>query len=138
MIKFSIFGSLLWLTTGISGFSSAQVVTRTTDNLAVARFAINQLIAGPTNSEKQNGLTDVLDFTGESTCGQDFQISINSGVAILQFCRNVPTAGIGDDARIKTAINKTLAQFSTVNQVVILDKNGNCFKDASGRNLCLS
>lgn len=119
-------------------FTEVQPVTRTTDNLGVARFAINQLIAGPTNSEQQKGLTDVLDLAGESTCGQDFRITINRGVALLRFCRDVPTAGVGDDARIKTAINKTLKQFSTVNQVVILNKNGNCFKDASGKNLCFS
>ncbi|MBV6623216.1 MAG: GerMN domain-containing protein [Rivularia sp. (in: Bacteria)] len=117
-------------------FTAVQPVTRTTDNLGVARFALNQLIAGPTNSEQQNGLTDVLDLAGESTCEQDFRITINRGVALLRFCRDVPTGGVGDDARIKTAINKTLKQFPTVNKVVILNNNGDCFKDASGKNLC--
>ncbi|WP_414621333.1 hypothetical protein [Calothrix sp. CCY 0018] len=119
-------------------FTAVQPVTRTTDNLGVARFALNQLIAGPTKREQQKGLIDVIDLTGESTCGQDFRITINRGVALLKFCRDVPTAGVGDDARIETAINKTLKQFPTIDRVAILNKNGNCFKDASGENLCLN
>jgi len=42
----------------------------------------------------------------------------------------------GDDARIQAAINQTLKQFSTINKVVILNEQGDCFKDMSGQNLC--
>ncbi|MGV2829589.1 GerMN domain-containing protein [Myxosarcina sp. GI1(2024)] len=118
-------------------FTKVRPVTRTTESKGVARFAIEQLIAGPTMTERQEGLIDTIELTGESTCGGDFTISITQKTAKLQFCRTVPTAGIGDDARIKTAIEKTLTQFPTIEKVIILNRNGNCFKDLSGKNLCL-
>ncbi len=118
-------------------FTAVRPVTRTTTSQAVAQFAIEQLIAGPTNAEKQKGLIDPIELTGESNCGEDFTISITEETAKLQFCRTVPTAGVGEDARLQTAIKETLTQFSTIEKVIILNRNGDCFKDLSGKNLCL-
>lgn len=118
-------------------FTKVRPVTRTTNSKGLAQFAIAQLIAGPTETEQQQGLIDPIEFTGESTCEGNFTISIARKTATLQFCRIVPTGGVGDDARIKTAIEKTLTQFPTVEEVIILDRAGNCFKDLSGKNLCL-
>ncbi|MDB9314897.1 hypothetical protein PN462_17415 [Spirulina sp. CS-785/01] len=118
-------------------FNYVEPVWRRTDSLGVAQFAIAQLIAGPRDSEQEKGLRGPITLRGESNCGEDFQISINNNVAKLQFCRTVVSAGIGDDARIKSAITETLKQFSTVEDVVILTPQGNCFGDMSGRNLCL-
>lgn len=117
--------------------TNVKSVWRTTSSQGVAQFAIAQLLAGPTSSEKQQGLATVPPLSGESNCGQDFTISINNGEAQLQFCRNIIHDGIADSVRTKTAIEKTLKQFSTVSHVIILNRNGNCLGDESGDNLCL-
>jgi hypothetical protein len=113
------------------------VARRIRANSNLSRFAIEQLIAGPTSQEKSKGLIDTIKLTGKSNCGSDFTLSINQQVARLQFCKNFPSGGVGDVARTKSSINATLKQFSTVKSVVILDKNGNCWGDESGENLCL-
>lgn len=127
-------------------------VSRTivTGNLAspssLPTFAIQQLIAGPTDSEKQAGyyteLTGAL--SGPSICNnQDFTITLNThaghpetGTATLQFCRVTQLPGDLSGPRIKSEIGKTLMQFAYIQRVVILDKSGNCFDDLSGRNVC--
>jgi hypothetical protein len=118
-------------------FSYVEPVWRNLNSSGVAQFAIAQLIAGPTPQEQQLGLTRVIQLKDRSNCGSDFQISITEKVAQLQFCRTVVSGGIGDDARITSAIEATLKQFPTVDSVVILDRNGNCLGDGSGENLCL-
>lgn len=124
---------------GDGQIAEVEPVWRSTDRIDVAEFAIEQLIAGPRPEEKQQGLTDPFAFQGASNCGgQNFTIGISEqGEATLQFCRAVPSAGVGQDARMTEAIEKTLKQFSTVDSVTILNQYGNCFKDLSGRNLCL-
>lgn len=118
-------------------FTYVEPVFRTTTNQGVAQFAITQLVAGPTRQEKSRGLIDPIEFKGSSNCGRDFTLSVNQGVATLKFCKQVISGGIGDDARTKSAINATLKQFSTINSVIILDKNGDCLADQSGDNNCL-
>lgn len=109
--------------------------TNSSNNLS--KFAIEQLIAGPTMMEKIEGLRDTIKLTGKSNCGSDFSLAINQQVARLQFCKTLTSGGVGDVARTKSSINATLRQFSTVKSIVILDKNGNCWGDESGENLCL-
>ena len=87
--------------------------------------------------EKIQGLSGTIKLTGNSNCGSDFSLSINQKVARLRFCKTFTSGGVGDVARTKSSINATLRQFSTVKSVVILDKNGNCWGDESGENLCL-
>lgn len=118
-------------------FTAVKPVWRTTSSEGVARFALEQLIAGPTSQERQNGVTAAIQLGGNSNCGRDFTLSIERGVARVKFCRDVVSAGIGDDARAQSAIEATLKQFSTVQSVVLLNKNGNCLANASGDNRCL-
>jgi hypothetical protein len=115
-----------------------EPVTRATSRVDVAEFAIEQIVQGPTSTEKEQGFADLVDFRGESTCGENFTVDISNGIAQLQFCRTVYTAGLGEDAGIQKAVTNTLQQFNSVDQVVILDKNGDCFKDMSGKNACLN
>lgn len=119
-------------------FTQVVPVWRTTSSLGVARFAIEQLIAGPTSAEEQEGFASVLHFQGESNCPGDFTIAITNQVAKLQFCRQVVSNGVGDDARAQQAIEATLQQFSTIDTVVILNPDGSCFADQSGLNRCLA
>ncbi len=118
-------------------FTKVESVLRTTSSPSLARFAIEQVIAGPTSQEKAKGLMGPIRLTGTSNCGKDFTISINNGVARLQFCKTFIYGGVGDVARTKSSINATLLQFPTIKSVIILDKNGKCWGDESGENRCL-
>jgi hypothetical protein len=121
-----------------SDLSYVEPVWRQAQTASVARFAVSQVVAGPTRQERQQGFIAPLTLQGNSNCGgRDFTLSIASATARLQFCRQVVSAGVGDDARIMSSLNATLKQFPTVRSVVVLDQNGNCVGDMSGENLCL-
>jgi Sporulation and spore germination len=124
-------------------------VPRVSPTLAVATYAMEQLIAGPTAAEKTAGyfteLTTVLHRGEPSSCdGADFMLTLDHrdgtpepGTATLQFCRPTTSPGIGADARITAEIQRTLTQFATITKVVILNVQGDCFGDLSGLNRCL-
>jgi hypothetical protein len=129
--------------------SAVFPVPRVSPTPAVATYAMEQLIAGPTPSEKGAGyfteLTTVLHRSEPSNCGDaDFRLTLDHrggtpqpGTATLQFCRPTTSPGIGADARITAEITRTLTQFATITTVVILNRNGDCFGDLSGLNRCL-
>lgn len=121
-----------------NNLSYVEAVTRTTRSQSLARFAVEQAIAGPTTQERQKGFAKAIQLRGSSNCSSDFKLSISQGIARLQFCRTVVSAGVGDDARVKSSLTATLKQFSGVKSVIILDNSGNCFGDMSGENRCLS
>jgi hypothetical protein len=121
-----------------NNLSYVEPVSRTTGSQSLARFAVEQLIAGPTKDERQKGFVGAIQLRGSSNCASDFNLSILNGTARLQLCRTITSAGIGDDARAKSSLTATLKQFSSVQSVIILDRNGNCFGDMSGENRCLS
>ncbi|MFE3447341.1 GerMN domain-containing protein [Nonomuraea sp. NPDC059194] len=106
-------------------------VTRKAPNSAVGTFAIQQLIKGPTKTERKRGLHSELgpQIRGKSDCGADFKLSISKGTATLRFCRTVFGLGVGGDARILHTIDRTLRQFGTVKKVITLDKDGRCLFD---------
>ena len=128
-------------------------VNRTSPTLQVATFSVQLLIAGPTPDERSNGYFSELNslLTGPSTCsapyptgGPDFKLALNEkgshveqGTTTIQFCRATASPGVGADARVNAEMNATLKQFSSIKKVVILDKNGHCFGDESGKDFCL-
>jgi hypothetical protein len=136
-----------------SNFAAVFPVQRVSPSLAVGTFSIQLLIAGPTLTERSNGYFSELNsiLTGPSNCsapfptgGPDFKLALNKkgtkdeqGTATLQFCRATNSPGIGADARIQAEITATLEQFPNIKKVVILTKDGHCFGDASGKDLCL-
>ncbi|WP_344579250.1 GerMN domain-containing protein [Nonomuraea roseoviolacea] len=117
---------------GIPG--KVVAVTRRAPGQGVARFAVQQLIAGPTKAERRRGLHSELtgNLRGRSSCGADFTVAIRKGVATLRFCRTVVSDGIGGDARALYSIDRTLKQFAGVRDVISLDKKGRCLFDQSG------
>lgn len=117
--------------------SYVEPVLRQAQTASVAQFAIAQVIAGPTRQEQQRGFTAPITLRGTSNCGRDFTLAIVSNVARLRFCRQVLSGGVGDDARMTSALKATLKQFPTIRSVVLLDQNGNCLGDMSGDNRCL-
>ncbi|MGI5269287.1 GerMN domain-containing protein [Nonomuraea sp. CA-218870] len=106
-------------------------VTRTSPHAGVARFAVEQLIKGPTAAERRRGLHSELTgkLRGRSDCGADFSLKIRKGTATLRFCRTVWGAGVGSDARALRTIDRTLKQFPTVKRVVTLARDGRCLFD---------
>jgi spore germination protein GerM len=118
-------------------FTATTGVTRTTSREDVATFVIEELIKGPSSSEKTLKLENQILQEGNSNCGgKDFTLIIEKKVATLKFCKLVVTNGIGTDARIKNQIEKTLKQFDTIEKVVMLTSNGSCFGDLSGTDVC--
>lgn len=119
-------------------FRSVSAVRRTTNRVDVARFAMQQLIAGPTRAERARGLYADLGrlLTGPSDCGSDFRLEIAGGAAVVRFCRQLVSRGVGDDVRTLSQIEATLAQFRAVQRVVVLDRRGRCLGDESGRDRC--
>lgn len=136
-----------------TNFAAVYPVDRVSPTVAVGTFAIQLLIAGPTLSEQHDGLFTELNtmLSGPSNCsaplpvgGPDFTLTLNKkgtvaepGTATLKFCRSISSPGVGADARVQAQINATLKQFSSIKKVVILTKDGHCFADASGQDLCL-
>jgi hypothetical protein len=128
--------------------SKVFAVNRTSPTLGVATYAIGQLIAGPTASESASGFYTELtsSLSGSSNCGGPaFQITLDhkgatpeTGTATIKFCKMLSTAGIGTDARIQAQISKTLLQFSNNHKVIILTRDGHCFGDESGADMCLN
>src|SRR5437764_7952741 len=128
-----------------TNYSAVYPVDRTSPTIAVATFAIQLLIAGPTISEHQAGYFTELNtlLSGPSNCsaplpvgGPDFTLALNkkgtvtqTGTATIKFCRSLNSPGIGADARVTAEINATLKQFPNIKKVVILTKDGHCFGD---------
>lgn len=113
-------------------------VSRTAPDLGVARFAITELLKGPTAQETNQGyFTTARLRPGTSSCApQDFTISIKNGTATLQFCRQFDHLGVVADGQADSTLQATLRQFSTVSKVIILNPSGDCEFDLSGMNLC--
>jgi hypothetical protein len=137
----------------LNNFNTVFPVNRLSPTIAVATFAIQLLIAGPTLSERGAGYFSEFNsiLTGPSSCsapyptdGPDFTLTLNmkgstpaQGTATLRLCRATSSPGIGADARILAEINATLKQFSNIKNVVILTQAGHCFADESGQDRCL-
>jgi hypothetical protein len=137
----------------VSTNSAVYVVDRTSPTIAVGTFSLQLLIAGPTLTEQQAGYFTELNtmLSGPSNCsgalpvgGPDFFLTLNkkgsvpeTGTATVKFCRGLFSSGIGADARVQAEITATLKQFSNIKKVVILTKDGHCFGDESGKDLCL-
>jgi hypothetical protein len=117
--------------------SKVFAVSRTSPDAGVAKYSLNQLIAGPTASEKADGYYSEIELSGSSNCeGGDFVLNISSGKATVRFCKTFKLFGVMSDARVQNQIETTLLQFSSVSKVAILGKDGYCLFDASGQNEC--
>lgn len=118
--------------------SKVFAVDRTAPTIAVGRYAIEQLLAGPTGGERDAGyFTTVRVRDDSSNCGgPDFTLTVKDEVATLRFCRTFDARGSVSDGQAEQSILATLRQFDTVEDVVILSKTGACQFDMSGQDLC--
>lgn len=113
-------------------------VSRTSPDKGVGKFAVSELIKGPSEAEKSQGyFTAVRLRSGESNCnGQDFTLNIENKTATLKFCRQFDHVGSVADGQAESELRATLRQFSSVEKVIILNRDNNCEFDLSGMNLC--
>ena len=120
--------------------SAVFPVDRTADDIAVARFVTDELLVGPTLVERNAGYFSTwtnFGFANDSDCGSRYEITISQGVATLRFCVTVTLLGAVADGQASSAMTATLEQFSTVDRVRILDREGRCMFDLSGLDRCL-
>jgi hypothetical protein len=105
----------------------------------VATAALEALIAGPTAEEIAAGYSSELRqmLRGPSSCGgADFRLTLADGTATVSLCRQVSSAGIGQDARAQAQLGASLRQFAAIRQVRVLTNDGHCLFDASGLDRC--
>jgi hypothetical protein len=112
---------------------------------AVATYALQLLIAGPTLEEQKSGYYSDLNgmLQGPSKCGDDyggpdFQLMLDrrgrfveAGTATVQFCRQIISIAALPDGIVRDQIGKTLEQFPTIKKVLILRMDGTCFQAES-------
>jgi hypothetical protein len=121
-------------------FGAVFPVARSAPDAGLATAALEALIAGPTAAERAAGYFGELGemLSGPSTCGgPDLTVRIEAGLATVRFCRQVHSAGIGQDARVQSQIEATLRQFPTIQRVRLLNSAGRCLFDQSGLERCL-
>lgn len=114
-------------------------VVRTTTRSDVAKFAVEEIIKGPSTSDssilgKTFGENSFIWFTSQtSNCGgNDFIISIAEKIATVQFCKPTAMAGDLSGSIVTDQITKTLKQFNTIEKVRVLNIAGDCLNDMSG------
>ena len=121
--------------------SAVFPVDRVAPDSGVARYAIGQVLEGPTAEEAAAGFFSAWTnffYADDSDCGGDrFEIVLDGGVATVRFCVTVILLGVVADAQALSALTATLEQFPTIERVVMLNRAGDCMFDLSGLNLCL-
>lgn len=140
-VKVYLFNNTLFNTTGSTIYW--QPTLRTTLRNDVATFAIEEIILGPTETEKSQGFAPSIGpdrfvtFIDASNCsGKDFTLNISQGSAILRFCRATTLSGDMSGFIVSEQITETLKQFPEIQKVTILNKNGTCFNDMKGSGEC--
>jgi hypothetical protein len=119
--------------------SAVFPVARVAADRAVATAAVAALIEGPNATERADGYYTELKgaLSGPSTCsGRAFRIAIEDGTATVRFCRAIASAGVGQDARIRTQIEATLRQFPTIRAIRLLGSDGRCIFARSDQDRC--
>jgi hypothetical protein len=121
-------------------------VQRISPTKAVATYALQLLIAGPTLEEQEAGYYSDLNgmLQGASKCGSDYYGGpdfrlmldrrgrfVEAGTATVQFCRQIIGIGSLSDGIVREQISKTLEQFPTIKKVLILMMDGRCFQAES-------
>jgi spore germination protein GerM len=93
-----------------------KVEREVTFTQAIARTALTELIAGPTEQEKQEGYYSLVNSETEIQ-----ELSIENGVAYVDFSSHLErgVAGSATVSFIRDQIEKTLESFVTINSVVI-------------------
>ena len=116
-------------------------VDRVAPNSGVARYAVGQLLEGPTAEEAGAGYFSTWTsfmYGDDSDCGGErFAIALEGGVATVRFCVRVILLGVVADGQALSALTATLEQFATIDRFILLNRAGDCMFDLSGLNRCL-
>ncbi|MBN2015810.1 GerMN domain-containing protein [Candidatus Dojkabacteria bacterium] len=127
-------------------FTTFAEVERFTTQTDLYSFALDQLIAGPTDVEEASGYIATFELSGSSTCdGEDYTLEKDGNTITVEFCKDIVAtfnpggegawAGItlSAEGRAYEAIAKSL-KFDDVEKVVVKDKYGACFAVSAGTN----
>ncbi|MDQ7021178.1 MAG: GerMN domain-containing protein [Candidatus Dojkabacteria bacterium] len=96
-------------------------VERSTTREDVATFLVEEYMKGPNTLEPEKGYSNSLFYDkGElDNCGNDderfFNLSLENQVATIDFCGN----SIVISESVEKELDKTLTQFSTIDEVII-------------------
>lgn len=133
----SVYSLKVYFSKSLENPDDVEFVTRTTTSTKLVQFALDELVKGPSKTEKTDlKIFSSLVFEGKSNCGTDYTYTLKEKKATLKFCKTIKGSGVMSDARIISSIKQTLFQFEEIDQVIILDMNDNCFGDMSGLNKC--
>jgi hypothetical protein len=113
-------------------------VERSVPSESPARGAVDDLLDGPSLGEAISGISSRWDGTITGPTAGSFSIDIVAGTATIQFVVQVILTGVVADAIMQRQLERTLTQFPTIDEVIILNQFGDCMFDQSGLNLCLS
>lgn len=79
-----------------------------------------------------------LDLRGESNCeGKDFTVSTENSIVTVKFCKALMQSGVLADARVKSAMERSIKEATETEKVIFLNRDGDCMFDESGMNICL-
>ena len=108
----------------VTQFAYTEGVERTVTYDSAAKFAVEQLIDGPSESEKDVGFYSALVLEGESDCGgEDFELDIDNDTksATLRFCREIIYRNRGDEERVQASLARTLTELEEISSLVYSD-----------------
>ncbi len=127
-------------------FETLVKTKRETANDDLYSFAVDELIKGPNDKEKDLGYIPTFILSGESNCGDNnYTIEIHGNVINVKFCKDIyfqqnpglegAWAGISlaGERRAYKAIESTLI-FNGINKVIVKDKYGACYAYSAGVN----
>ncbi|GAA4063028.1 hypothetical protein GCM10022248_33950 [Nonomuraea soli] len=109
---------------------------RVSPDLGLARFVVQQFVAGPTKAERRRGMFSNFKLIGPSDCGGDFQITIKQETARVRFCRTAYGPGHLGDAVIIYALKANLTQFPSIKKAVLADKDNRCLFSQADVSVC--
>lgn len=131
---------LVYFAQSQDGETTVSPFQRASDDPNDFIFAMEELVRGPEPDELNEGYISELQFDqgDESVCDErNFSIVAESGVFVVWLCREIVNQAHEDSrTRAFNQVDATMRQFEMVDDVVILDKERDCFASENGENMC--
>ena len=133
-------GVLVYFSRDESGLREVFPFMRESEDENDFLFAMEELVRGPNQEEAELGYISELQFSAdeESACDdRNFSIVAESGTFVVWLCRTIANQD-DEDAPIRAfnQVDATMRQFEMVDNLVVLDRERDCFADSSEENAC--